>query len=488
MKVSSLIKYLVRFLTLQTLLSFFTIFYFNNYLIPNKDLTPNQKDFTFRDQIYANLLEDYQRFYSFIDEKYVQLNYIIVLFIFIFLVFLYSTKFYTYVNELSFSLDRNYFDEYFSIYLTWTTSLILFVTFFRLSNLISRGYLLLYTFLIPIVLIIFRNSELISSLFGRSVTNEKYVTFNLKEDSIFKDLRIMTFRKNIENFYVKDINNSKNIIKKIDSLNKKVNINLIVLNFDKVNKIDEQLESYLINLNKKILIICKDEIEFNKLFLSRQVSLKDFQLIYFNNDIQYGSKYILKRILDINLSLLLLLFLSPVFLYLYLYIFFLDKTPVVIKQNRVGLHGKQFKMYKFRTMKNDAHKERVNLKKLSSKSGPLFKISNDPRLINGTKSLRNYSLDELPQLFNILKGDMSLVGPRPLFEEDTQHFNENYMRRLNVLPGLTGLLQINDRNTDEFSTWYKFDMEYIENWSLILDLKIIFKTPFALFKSKTKGE
>ena len=104
------------------------------------------------------------------------------------------------------------------------------------------------------------------------------------------------------------------------------------------------------------------------------------------------------------------------------------------------------------------------------------------------KELRNYSLDELPQLFNILKGDMSLVGPRPLFEEDTQHFNENYMRRLNVLPGLTGLLQINDRNTDEFSTWYKFDMEYIENWSLILDLKIIFKTPFALFKSKTKGK
>ena len=488
MKISSLFKYLIRFLTLQTLLSYLTIFYFNNYLIPRRDLTPNLKGFTFRDQINANLYEDYQRFYPFLDEKYVQLNYIIVFFIFTFLIFLYSTKFYTYVNELSFSLDRNYFDEYFSIYLTWTTSLIFFVTFFRLSNLISRGYLLFYTFLIPVVLIFFRNSELISSLFGRSVTNEKYITFNVKEDSIFKDLRIMTFRKSIENFNVKDINNSKNIIKKIDSLNKKININLIVLNFDKFNKIDEQLENYLINLNKKILIICKDEIEFNKLFLSRKVELKGFNLIYFNNDIQYGSKYILKRILDIILSLLLILFLSPLFIFIYLYIFFLDKTPVIIKQNRVGLHGKQFKMYKFRTMINDSHKERENLKELSSKSGPLFKITDDPRLIKGTKSLRNYSLDELPQLLNIIKGDMSLVGPRPLFEEDTQHFNENYMRRLNVLPGLTGLLQINDRNTDEFSTWYKFDMEYIENWSLILDLKIIFKTPFALFKSKTKGK
>tara|TARA_B100001250_G_scaffold249196_1_gene214212 strand:- start:217 stop:1683 length:1467 start_codon:yes stop_codon:yes gene_type:complete len=488
MKISSLFKYLIRFLTLQTLLSYLTIFYFNNYLIPRKDLTPNLEGFTFRDQINANLYEDYQRFYPFLDEKYVQLNYIIVFFIFTFLIFLYSTKFYTYVNELSFSLDRNYFDEYFSIYLTWTTSLIFFVTFFRLSNLISRGYLLFYTFLIPVVLIFFRNSELISSLFGRSVTNEKYITFNLKEDSIFKDLRIMTFRKIVESFNVKDINNSKNIIKKIDSLNKKININLIVLNFDKLNKIDEQLENYLINLNKKILIICKDEIEFNKLFLSRQVELKGFKLIYFNNDIQYGSKYILKRILDITLSLLLILFLSPLFIFIYLYIFFLDKTPIIIKQNRVGLHGKQFIMYKFRTMKNDSHKERENLKELSSKSGPLFKITNDPRLIKGTKSLRNYSLDELPQLLNVLKGDMSLVGPRPLFEEDTQHFNENYMRRLNVLPGLTGLLQINDRNTDEFSTWYKFDMEYIENWSLFLDLKIIFKTPFALFKTKNQGK
>ena len=83
---------------------------------------------------------------------------------------------------------------------------------------------------------------------------------------------------------------------------------------------------------------------------------------------------------------------------------------------------------------------------------------------------------------------MSLVGPRPLFEEDTQMFNEKYMRRLNVLPGLTGLLQINERNTDKFSTWYKYDMEYIDNWSLLLDLKIILKTPFSMFNSKIQGE
>ena len=131
---------------------------------------------------------------------------------------------------------------------------------------------------------------------------------------------------------------------------------------------------------------------------------------------------------------------------------------------------------------------RENLEDLSKGSGPLFKISDDPRLLKGAKFLRRYSIDELPQLINVLKGDMSLVGPRPLFEEDTQMFNEKYMRRLNVLPGLTGLLQINERNTDKFSTWYKYDMEYIDNWSLFLDLKIIFKTPFSMFSSRIQGE
>ena len=101
--------------------------------------------------------------------------------------------------------------------------------------------------------------------------------------------------------------------------------------------------------------------------------------------------------------------------------------------------------------------------------------------------LRKTKLDELPQIFNLIKGDLTLVGPRPLFDEDTKLFEKSYMRRLNVLPGITGLLQINDRNTSEFATWYKYDLEYIENWSLYLDLKIILKTPMSLFGSKVKG-
>ena len=145
-------------------------------------------------------------------------------------------------------------------------------------------------------------------------------------------------------------------------------------------------------------------------------------------------------------------------------------------------------MYKFRTMKKDSHKLREELSELNKNSGPLFKIENDPRIIDGALFLRKYSLDELPQLLNVLKGQMSLVGPRPLFYEDTEHFDKNYMRRLNVLPGITGLLQINERNTSDFDVWYQYDIEYIQNWSLYLDLKILIKTPMALLRgNKIKG-
>jgi lipopolysaccharide/colanic/teichoic acid biosynthesis glycosyltransferase len=138
-------------------------------------------------------------------------------------------------------------------------------------------------------------------------------------------------------------------------------------------------------------------------------------------------------------------------------------------------------------MKKNAHELRKELEELNKNDDVIFKIENDPRIITGTHFLRNLSLDELPQFFNVLKGEMSLVGPRPLFDEDTKLFDKNYMRRLNVLPGITGLLQINDRNTDEFSTWYKYDLEYIENWSIYLDIKIILKTPLSLFNSKVRG-
>ena len=118
-------------------------------------------------------------------------------------------------------------------------------------------------------------------------------------------------------------------------------------------------------------------------------------------------------------------------------------------------------MYKFRTMKNNAHELRESLKDLSKNDEAIFKLDDDPRVLPKAKFIRNFSLDELPQFFNVLKGQMSIVGPRPLFTEDTLLFDKLYMRRLNVLPGITGLLQINERNTSDFKIWYKYDLEYI---------------------------
>ena len=485
--VNQIFKYSFRFIFLQTLITAMTIYYFDNFLIPKVSLFPEANGITFRQQIDKNLLEDAIRFFPGIDESFVKIDIVIGLFIFIFLIFLYSTKFYTYVNELSFSLDRSYIDEYFSIYLTWTTSLMVFVTMFRFANLISRGYLLLFTFLIPFVLLIFRNSEFLSTLFGRSVTNEKYITFNLKEDSVFRNLRIMTFRSKIQDFKVNDFTKQDSIIEEIDEINKKNNLNLIVLNFENYDNISKNFEEYLVNLNKKILIISKNEIKFNSIFISRVEEVSGYKLTYFNNDIQYGSKYILKRVLDINLSLLAITILSPIFLFIYLYLYSIDRRPVVIKQIRVGLHGKPFKMYKFRTMKNNAHELRESLKDLNKNDEAIFKLDDDPRILPKAKFIRNFSLDELPQFFNVLKGQMSIVGPRPLFTEDTLLFDKLYMRRLNVLPGITGLLQINERNTSDFKIWYKYDLEYIENWSLFIDLIIILKTPLAIFNKKIKG-
>jgi len=296
----------------------------------------------------------------------------------------------------------------------------------------------------------------------------------------------MTFRKNKGTFFINENNFDNELIETIDTENKKNKINLVVIETNKT-QLSSEVEEYLINLNKKVLIISKNDFSFKNVFIYRSEKLDNSKLTYFNNDIQYGSKFILKRSLDIVLSLFLILFFSPVILFISALIYVKDKSPIIIKQNRVGLHGEQFHMYKFRTMRNDSHSLRDNLSNLNKRTGPLFKIENDPRIIKGLSFIRTYSLDEIPQLINVLKGQMSLVGPRPLFDDDTDSFDRYYMRRLNVIPGITGLLQINERNTSDFSIWYKYDIEYIENWSLFLDLQIILKTPFAMFSSKIKG-
>ena len=477
MKLKNIIKYFLRFIVLQSMLTILIIFYFDNYLVSNLD---------FKQNIYSNLIEDSQRFLPFINSQIINVDVFLGAMIFVFLIILYSTKFYTYVNELTFSINRNLFDEFFQIYLLWTSYLFGIFYIFRFEN-VSRGYTFLLSFIVPIILLVFRNPEFISSLLGRSVTNENYLSINLDENSNFRNLRIITFRNSLGSFNNQNLNDVDEIIKNIDDTNKGEKINLIVLNLGKLDTLNPKLEEFLIQTNKKVLLISEKQINFQNKFIYRQEVLENQFFTYFNNDIQYGAKFIIKRALDIVFSFLGVVLFSPIILLLALYIIFIDGTPFYVKQKRVGLHGEIFNMYKFRTMKKDSHELRDSLDKLNKSDGPLFKIENDPRILKNLNFVRKYSLDEILQFFNVLKGEMSIVGPRPLFDDDTQLFETRYMRRLNVLPGITGLLQINDRNTSEFETWYKYDIEYIDNWSIYMDLKIILKTPFSIFSKKIRG-
>jgi exopolysaccharide biosynthesis polyprenyl glycosylphosphotransferase len=184
-----------------------------------------------------------------------------------------------------------------------------------------------------------------------------------------------------------------------------------------------------------------------------------------------------KRVLDISFSLILILLLSPLFLIVALLIKFTSPGPILFVQERVGLNKRRFNLYKFRTMTYNAEKMQSQLESLNEMKGPVFKIRSDPRITMLGRLLRKYSVDELPQLLNVLKGEMSLVGPRPLplrdyigFEQDSQR------RRFSVRPGLTCLWQINGRSNVSFDRWMELDMQYIDGWSLLLDFKILAKT------------
>tara|TARA_Y100000591_G_C21793455_1_gene677936 strand:- start:47 stop:1486 length:1440 start_codon:yes stop_codon:yes gene_type:complete len=472
------LKYFFRFIFLQIFLSSFTIFYFDKFLIGNYTDGFNI--------IVRNLLEDRDRFYPFVTNNFIKIDIFLITFVFLFLIALYASKFYSIVNELSFTVDKGLFDEFVPIFLLWSASLLSFLQIFRFTA-VSRGYLLLLTIIIPLFLVLFRNSEFISRLLGRNVTEENYISFNLEEDSVFNELRLLKFRSRLENFKLENIEDFKLIEKRIEETNKKEKINLIVLNLNGVKNLDETFEKYLLDLNKKVLLITSKNLSFNLKFYFRTTNLNNKYLYYINNDVQYGSRYILKRVIDLTISILCLIIFSPILIFTYLFILLKDGRPILYKQTRVGLHGKNFQMFKFRTMKKNSHEQRDELEEVNKKSGPLFKIENDPRLIHGIGFIRKFSIDEIPQFLNVLKGEMSVVGPRPLFPEDNKYFDQHYIRRLNVLPGITGLLQINERNTDDFDVWYKYDIEYIDNWSIYLDFKIMLNTPTAIFRNKTKG-
>jgi exopolysaccharide biosynthesis polyprenyl glycosylphosphotransferase len=196
-----------------------------------------------------------------------------------------------------------------------------------------------------------------------------------------------------------------------------------------------------------------------------------------------GTDFWLKRIFDLVCSTILLIAFSPLYISIGILIKLDSPGPIFFRQDRVGLHGKKFKIWKFRTMVTNAEKLQAALEvKNEIKDGVLFKLKDDPRVTRVGKFLRRYSLDELPQLFNVVLGEMSLVGPRPLPLRDVERFKTMHFIRQEVLPGITGLWQVSGRSDIEnFEEGVRLDISYIENWSVWLDLKILFQTVGVVF-------
>ena len=179
-----------------------------------------------------------------------------------------------------------------------------------------------------------------------------------------------------------------------------------------------------------------------------------------------------------------LLLLSPVIAIVACAVKFTSKGPIFFSQKRVGKNGQLFDMYKFRSMVVNAEELKEKLAHQNEMSGPMFKMKDDPRVTKVGKFIRKTSLDELPQLWNVLKGDMSLVGPRPSLPKEVKQFEKWMYKRLTVKPGLTCYWQVSGRNNIDFEDWMKLDISYVEHRNLWIDIKLIFKTVFVLFGDK----
>jgi len=254
-----------------------------------------------------------------------------------------------------------------------------------------------------------------------------------------------------------------------------------------------EVSTRLMNWTAQAIKACEEEgVEawLSTDFVGTQIARAQFEEIMNRNLLVFRPtragtwQSVTKALLDRITSTLLLILLSPLFLLIWIAIKLESTGPVFFRQRRSGRHGDPFTMYKFRTMHSDAEMRKAELEALNEMSGPVFKIKKDPRVTRVGAFLRFTSLDELPQLFNVFLGHMSLVGPRPLPTYETLAMTANAQRRrLSVTPGITCLWQVSGRNeVTDFADWVRLDLEYIDQWSLWLDFQILLRTiPAVLF-------
>jgi exopolysaccharide biosynthesis polyprenyl glycosylphosphotransferase len=197
-----------------------------------------------------------------------------------------------------------------------------------------------------------------------------------------------------------------------------------------------------------------------------------------------GMNFVVKRSFDLVVAALLILFLSPLLAFAAVTIKLTSRGPVIYRSRRPGIAGLPFECFKFRTMFEDADARQDELENENEKGGAIFKMRNDPRVTPIGRFLRRWSIDELPQLFNVIRGEMSLVGPRPLPERDYERLQDWHRKRYLVLPGMTGLWQVSGRSELDFDELVRLDFLYLERWSVFLDLSILLKTIPAVVRAR----
>lgn len=237
---------------------------------------------------------------------------------------------------------------------------------------------------------------------------------------------------------------------------------------------DELLDSYTNPLRDSSVVIRRHS--YQKKFRLGQATLMRWRVVIAFRHLLTRCQHLLKRALDIGVIVVSLPMVFPMALLTVLAIKLDSPGPVIFRQTRVGRAGELFTCYKFRSMYIDAEERKIELLSQNEADGPVFKMQDDPRVTRVGRFIRSASIDELPQLLNVLKGEMSLVGPRPPLPHEVRQYNLHQLRRLDAIPGLTGLQQVSGRSNLDFDRWVHLDLQYIEQRSLWQDVKIMLKT------------
>ncbi len=357
-----------------------------------------------------------------------------------------------------------------------TAGLIMVLFFFRLE--LARAVAILFG-IISFVLV-FLKEELVrmglKSKFARSQLQRRFILVGNEEETarIRNELKVLPEEGMV---VLAEMNLNNKSTGELTDLLHEHSVNGVILNAR--HNYFEQVETAI-----KTCELEGVEVWLIADFFKTQISHTSFDdfrgrpVLVFRTTPDASWQAVLKQLIDFAVALVMLLILAVPFAVIGLMIKLSSPGPILFRQQRCGLNGHPFTIFKFRTMETNAEQRKHELAAMNEMSGPVFKMTNDPRITPIGKFLRKFSIDEFPQFFNVLRGEMSLVGPRPLPVDEVKRFDDlAHRRRLSVKPGLTCLWQVSGRNeVSDFRDWVRLDLEYIDNWSLWLDLKIMWRT------------